>query len=97
MCCAGWTLSNVTCSRIWERQRRSDIISENILVEMSDRGIVVRLRGTSMRAIYAKGDNPWLTQTRIIEDKDAGMKLIEFWALAWTAANDKARELGWIV
>jgi hypothetical protein len=30
-------------------------------------------------------------------DKDAGMPLADFLARAWRVANDKARELGWIV
>jgi hypothetical protein len=31
------------------------------------------------------------------EDQDAPMTQAEFHARAWKAANDKARELGWIV
>jgi hypothetical protein len=30
-------------------------------------------------------------------DKDAGVSQVEFLARAWRVANDKARELGWIV
>jgi hypothetical protein len=44
-----------------------------------------------------KGDNPWLTLSESIEDKDAGMTLAEFRVVASTAANDKAKELGWIL
>jgi hypothetical protein len=31
------------------------------------------------------------------EDRNASMTQGEFLALAWRAANDKAREMGWIV
>ena len=31
------------------------------------------------------------------DDNDAGVSQIDFLARAWRVANDKARELGWIV
>ncbi len=41
---------------------------------------------------------PWLiAQEYGPDDPDATITLSEFRALAWVAANDKARELGWLV
>jgi hypothetical protein len=48
-------------------------------------------------ARYSKGDNPWLTLSEASDDKEAPISITEFRVLAWTAANEKARELGWIV
>jgi hypothetical protein len=33
----------------------------------------------------------------MLDDRDAPITRAEFLARAWKAANDKARELGWIV
>jgi hypothetical protein len=60
--------------------------------------IVVALRGTCFRVVYRKQDAPWLAAHEYgPEDPDAKISLSEFRAFAWKAANDKARELGWIV
>jgi hypothetical protein len=61
--------------------------------------IVVTLPGTSFRAAYFKSsDNPWLMQSNYMaDDAEAPISRTEFHALAWRAANEKARELGWIV
>ena len=45
-------------------------MNEDILVEAGNGRIVVRLRGTSMRAVYSKGDNPWLTLSEASDDKE---------------------------
>jgi hypothetical protein len=59
--------------------------------------ISICLRGTCLRTTYRKGDAPWLVCTELgPEDPDARLTLNEFRALAWSAANTKARELGWI-
>ena len=59
--------------------------------------IVVTMPGTSFRASYYKNpDAPGLKQSPATsDDKSAAIK--EFEALAWKAANEKARKLGWIV
>jgi hypothetical protein len=63
-----------------------------------DRGeIKLWLQGTAMRASYRKGQAPWLVLTEHGDDPDADMPLTEFRALSWAIANEKARELGWIV
>jgi hypothetical protein len=47
---------------------------------------------------YRKQEAPWLiAQEYGPDDPGATITLSEFRALAWAAANDKARELGWLV
>ena len=57
-------------------------MNEDILVEAGNGRIVVRLRGTSMRAVYSKGDNPWLTLSEASDDKEAPISITEFRVLA---------------
>ena len=67
------------------------------LVVASD-GIVVTMPRTDFLVIYTKPENtPWLMVTKLKDDQTASLKLAEFLARAWIAANDKARALGWIV
>jgi hypothetical protein len=68
-----------------------------IRVEVQGPYILVSMRGTCFRARYRKQDAPWLaTESYGPEDKEAGISLSEFRALAWAVANEKARELGWV-
>lgn len=70
---------------------------QNLVVEITSREIVVRMRGTSLRAAYFKGASPWLTMTDLVSaDPDAPINSSDFRAIAWEAANIKAREIGWI-
>ena len=56
-----------------------------------------RHAGTCFRVKYRKQEAPWLSvQEYGPDDPDATITLSEFRALAWAAANDKARELGWL-
>jgi hypothetical protein len=69
-------------------------------IKVHDGDIVVTLPGTSYRAVYHKpADKPGLIATSRFGRWEQGtpMTLPEFHARAWKAANDKARELGWIV
>jgi hypothetical protein len=68
-------------------------------VEVEGRYIVVTMPGTSYRASYFKSSGaPGLMQSDYTEDdKEAILSRNEFIALAWDAANAKARELGWLV
>jgi hypothetical protein len=60
--------------------------------------IIVTLPGTTFRVIYRKSnDAPGLVQFALQADKSAGITQTSFLARAWGVANDKARELGWIV
>ena len=71
---------------------------QNLVVEITSREIVVRMRGTSLRAAYFKGASPWLTMKDLVyADPDAQINSSDFRALAWEAANIQAREIGWIV
>jgi hypothetical protein len=71
---------------------------QNLIVEIQAREIVVRMRGTTLRAAYVKGASPWLAMRDLASfDPDAPINSTDFRALAWEAANVKAREIGWIV
>ena len=39
---------------------------------------------------------PWLAMDEWAEDSEATITIGEFRALAWGAANQKARDLGWV-
>lgn len=76
-----------------DRMTHSDLLK----VEVQGADILVALRGTCFRVKYRKREAPWLiAQEYGPDDPDAPVTLSEFRALAWTAANDKARELGWL-
>jgi hypothetical protein len=66
-------------------------------VEVRGPYILVALRGTCLRAVYRKQEAPWLaTDEYGPEDPDASITFNEFRTLAWMAANEMARQLGWI-
>jgi len=73
--------------------------AENLDVQVSvvNDAIVVTMPGTSYSVTYRKRDEPWLHASDIRDDNDSPISKFTFRARAWTAANDKARELGWIV
>ena len=77
------------------------LISEpRLRVQVVDDEIIVSLPGYSYSVTYYKPANqPQLIARRIADRDDLRiqMKLSEFLAKAWRLANDKARELGWIV
>ena len=74
-----------------------DMTHSNLMVEVQGTHILVVLRGTCFRAKYGKQDAPWLaTEEFGPDDPGAPMTLSEFRNLAWTAANEKARQLGWV-
>ena len=59
--------------------------------------IEVQGADTCFRVKYRKQEAPWLSvQEYGPDDPDATITLSEFRALALAAANDKARELGWL-
>ncbi|MGI8724826.1 MAG: hypothetical protein ACR2J1_05625 [Methyloceanibacter sp.] len=67
-------------------------------VEVQGSDIKIALRGSCLRIAYRKGDAPWLVCSDYgIDDPEARLSISEFRALAWEAANMKAREMGWIV
>ena len=69
----------------------------DVQVAVEDGAIIVTLPGTSFRVVYRKGADPWLDASGIHDDPSLPITKFTFHARAWAAANDKARELGWIV
>jgi hypothetical protein len=69
----------------------------DVQVAVEDGAIIVTLPGTSFCVVYRKGADPWLLVSNIRDDPNSPISKYTFRARAWTAANDKARELGWIV
>ena len=69
----------------------------DVQVVLEDGAIIVTLPGTSFCVVYRKGADPWLLVSDIRDDPNSPISRFIFRARAWTAANDKARELGWIV
>jgi hypothetical protein len=68
----------------------------NLKVEVQGSYILVAMRGT-LRAKYRKQEAPWLAMDEYgPDDPEATISFSEFRALAWAAANDAARQLGWI-
>ena len=69
-----------------------------VLVVLEADTIVVTMPGTSYSISYRKlHDTPLLVTTDIRDDPGSPISKHTFRAPAWVAANDKARELGWIV
>jgi hypothetical protein len=67
-------------------------------VEFDDDNITVTLPGTTFRVIYRKArEGSGLVPFGVRGDEDSGMSQVDFLARAWRVANDKAKELGWIV
>jgi hypothetical protein len=72
----------------------------DIRVEVVDDEIIVTLPGSRYSVAYYKLEytRQLLTRRASYEtDPRASMSVSEFQAKAWKLANDKARELGWIV
>jgi hypothetical protein len=72
------------------------MIHSNLRVEVQGSYILVAMRGTCFRAKYRKQDAPWLALDEWVEDSEASITFREFRTLAWVAANEKARDLGWV-
>jgi hypothetical protein len=69
-----------------------------LLVVLEANTIVVTILGTHYSITYRKlHDSPWLIASDIRDDQNSPISKWTFRARSWTAANDKARELGWIV
>ena len=72
--------------------------SSDLHVELDGLNIIVTMSGTSFRVAYRTEGDAWLVVShRFRDDADAPITRVEFLVRAWKAANDKARELGWIV
>ena len=69
----------------------------DVQVSVVNDAIVVTMPGTSYTVTYHKRSEPWLHASNVRDDKDSPISKFTFRAQAWSAANEKARELGWIV
>ena len=73
---------------------------QNLRVQVVDDNIVVTLPGYSYSVAYYKPDrSPGLLVKYSVTKNDLRLFMTgaQFLAKAWKLANDKARELGWIV
>ena len=71
-----------------------------LVIDVLGGNIRVSLAGSNYAVTYHKPRNSAQLLAKSLltkEDRHASMTQGEFLALAWRAANDKARELGWIV
>ena len=69
-----------------------------MLVVLEADTIVVTMLGTNYSISYRNvHDTPWLVSSDVRDDPDSPISKFTFRAHAWTAANEKERELGWIV
>jgi hypothetical protein len=72
----------------------------SLSVEVRDQDIVITMPGTSLRVVYRKPHRGSQLVTRLdyFQDQQKGpITRAEFLAKALKLANQKARELGWIV
>jgi hypothetical protein len=70
----------------------------SVAVVLESDTIVVTMPGTHYSINYRKlHDTPSLAASDERDDPDSQISKHAFRAQAWIAANDKARELGWIV
>jgi hypothetical protein len=71
----------------------------NLHVEVQGGEIIVTMPETSFRVAYRRvQETPWfIASDHVRDDPDAPITRAEFLTRAWKGANDKARELGWIV
>jgi Holliday junction resolvase-like predicted endonuclease len=69
-----------------------------IVVEVKGGEILVTMPGTSLSVVYEKTEDNQLLANSFSARKDENRKLSlpKFLALAWTAANEKAKQIGWI-
>jgi hypothetical protein len=72
--------------------------NHDLHVEVQGDYIIITPPGTEFMVTYYKLDDPPELRTKSdwTDDPDAPITLGAFRARAWIAANDKARELGWI-
>jgi hypothetical protein len=71
-----------------------------IAVEVLDDEILVTMPGTSFSIVYERTKDNQLIASyfsgRKVQDEENKVSFPRFLSLAWTAANEKAREIGWI-
>jgi hypothetical protein len=90
-----WLASKHTARRKWEAKfgHASEVTEYDLQVEVQGDNLTVTVPGAGFRAVYYKPlGQPQLIQRQRTETDD-----YELLAQVWQRANDKARELGWIV
>jgi hypothetical protein len=72
--------------------------TQGLSVKVKDDEITVTMPGTGFRVVYRKPHRePWLAKGDYFPDEQKGpITRAAFLARAWKAADEKARELGWI-
>ncbi|XSG81089.1 MAG: hypothetical protein ACPW61_08270 [Methyloligella sp. ZOD6] len=71
-----------------------------VIVEVIKKAIVVSLPGTHLKIVYQLSPefSGLVAQTgNVRDDPKSPMAPVQFGIAAWQAANEKARELGWII
>ena len=78
---------------------RQWIRGPKVVVEVAGSEIVVTMPGTSLSVVYEKTEDNQLIANSFSARKDEKREdsLPKFLALAWPAANEKAKQIGWIV
>ena len=78
-------------------RERQDPISEELRIEVEGEELVVTLPGTSYAVRFCKLANQLHSKEYPMEvDRRSPLSQAEFIGKAWTMANEKARDLGWI-
>lgn len=68
---------------------RVDVVSDTLIITFP---------GTTFRVLYRKlSHEPGLMAFDMQGDREASISMAHFLSRAWQVANNKARELGWIV
>jgi hypothetical protein len=70
----------------------------DLQAQAADDRIIITLPGTNFRAVFLLSpEEPRLVECPAVStDHESEISNQEFEALAWQAANTKARELGWL-
>ena len=72
-------------------------MTQELVIDVHGKEISIHVRGTTLRTTYRKGEAPWLVCTELkADDPEAAYTREQFKSVSWTAANQKARELGWM-
>jgi hypothetical protein len=72
--------------------------SVGLIVEMEGSEIIVTMPDSIFMVAYSlRADVPELAANFVQDDEDGPISRADFLARSWRVANDKARDLGWIV
>ena len=82
------------------RARKVKAMTQNVglIAELEGSDIIVTMPETIFMVAYRlRDDVPELVANFVQDDEDGPISRAQFLARSWRVANDKARELGWIV